>query len=120
MKKLLKTDIESAVYRVDEWKNCRLEYNSAGNGITNPNYIVTADNKNYFLKIPGAGTDSFIDRDNCHEANIIAMKSNSGPEVFKYYSDTGVEIWNGLKATDSSHSEMSIIRKSSQKLLKQH
>ena len=97
MKKLLKTDIESAVNRVDEWKNCRLEYKPSGNGITNPNFIVTADNKNYFLKIPGAGTDSFIDRDNCHEANLIAMKSDSGPEVFKYYSDTGVEIWEWLE-----------------------
>ena len=97
MKKLLKTDIAAAANRVEEWKNCKLEYRPAGNGITNPNFIVTADDKNYFLKIPGAGTDSFIDRDNCHEANLIAMKSGSGPGVFRYFPDTGVEIWEWLE-----------------------
>ena len=96
MKKLVKTNIETAVKRVKEWESCKVDFKPVGNGITNPNYIVNADSKTYFLKIPGAGTENFIDRDNCHEANIIAMKSNSGPAVFEYYSDTGVEIWEWL------------------------
>ncbi len=96
MKKLLKTDVGTAVKRVFEWKKCEVEFKSVENGITNPNYIIKADNKSYFLKIPGAGTENYIDRDNCHEANIIAMKTGAGPAVFKYFNDTGVEIWEWL------------------------
>ncbi len=97
MKKLIKTDIESAIKRVEEWKTSSVSYRTAENGITNPNFIVTADDKSYFLKIPGAGTDSFIDRDNCHTASIIAMESGTGPGVFSYFEDTGIEIWEFLE-----------------------
>ena len=65
-------------------------------GITNPNFKVFVDGKPYFLKIPGAGTD-FIDRDNCHAANVIAANSGAGPQVYYYFEDTGVEVFEWLE-----------------------
>ncbi len=97
MRKLAKTDIESVINRVDKWKNCAICYNNVGNGITNINYLVKVDKQSFFVKIPGAGTEDFIDRDNCHAASMIAMESSSGPDVFFYFEDTGVEIWEWLE-----------------------
>lgn len=97
MRKLVKTDIESVISRVDEWRNCKISFDKVENGITNPNFIVKTDNKSYFVKIPGAGTEEYIDRDNCNAASRIAMESSSGPGVFRYFSDTGVEIWEWLE-----------------------
>jgi thiamine kinase-like enzyme len=85
------TTVEEAVARVEDWKGKDVSYKPIAGGITNPNFKVTVDGENYFLKVPGAGTD-FIDRDACHAANVIASESKSGPEACYYYPDTGVEI----------------------------
>ena len=92
---MVKTNIDEAIARVDDWKGKSISYEQVTGGITNPNYKVTVDGTSYFLKIPGAGTD-FIDRENCHVANVIAEKSKIGPKVFYYYPDTGVEIFEWL------------------------
>jgi len=49
------------------------------------------------LKIPGAGTEDFIDRDNCRAASLIAMEAGVGPVATHYFQDTGVEIWEWLE-----------------------
>ena len=97
MKKLIKTNIDEAISKVVIWKGKKIDYAPVPGGITNPNYKVTVDGKNFFLKIPGAGTDAFIDRDNCHIANVLAMESGAGPVVTHYFQDTGVEIWEWLE-----------------------
>lgn len=96
MGQMKKTTIDEAIARVEDWKGKKIRYENVIGGITNPNYKVTVAGKNFFLKIPGAGTD-FIDRDNCHQANIIGMESGAGPVVTHYYDDTGVEIWEWLE-----------------------
>lgn len=91
-----KTNIEEAILRVDEWKGKNIKHEPVLGGITNTNFKINVDEKNYFLKIPGAGTD-FINRPNCHEANIIGMKIDVGPKVTHYFEDTAVEIWEWLE-----------------------
>jgi len=88
---MIKTNINEAIARVEDWKGKNVTYTQITGGITNPNFRVDVDGQSYFLKIPGAGTD-YIDRDNCHIANVIAEKSGVGPKVFYYFEDTGVEI----------------------------
>lgn len=95
-KSLLKTDIDQALSTIEEWKSKKITYELMTIGITNPNYKVTVDGKDYFLKIPGAGTEAFIDRDNCHQANIIGMETGIGPKVLYYFEDTGVEVWEWM------------------------
>ena len=97
MDKLVKTNIDEAIARIEEWKGKNIKYELVTGGITNPNYKVNVDGKNYFLKIPGAGTEAFIDRDNCHKANLIGMHSGTGPVVTNYFKDTGVEVWEWLE-----------------------
>lgn len=96
IRKLKKTTVEEAIARVSEWKGKDIKYEAEVTGITNPNYKVFVNGAPYFLKIPGAGTDAFIDRDNCHAASLIAMETGAGPVVTHYFEDTGVEIWEWL------------------------
>ena len=87
-------DLVNAVNRIDDWKGLEISCEPVLGGITNPNYKVTVDGKSFFLKIPGAGTDAFIDRKNCHIANIIAAKVGIGPATVYFFEDTGVEVWD--------------------------
>ena len=93
---MVKTTIEEAIARIEDWKGKEIKYEVVPGGITNPNFKVFVDGKPYFLKIPGAGTD-FIDRDNCHAANVIAANSGAGPQVYYYFEDTGVEVFEWLE-----------------------
>ena len=74
MGNVIPTNIDEAIARIDDWKGKEIRYERVPGGKTNPNYQVFVDGKPYFLKIPGAGTD-FVDRDNCHAANMIASDS---------------------------------------------
>ena len=88
---MVKTTIEQAIAAVKDWEGKKIEYKTVDGGITNPNYKVTVDGEDFFLKIPGEGTD-FIDRDNAHIANVIASETGVGPKACYYFEDTGVEI----------------------------
>lgn len=92
---MVKTTIDEAIARVKDWEGKEIFYVPVAGGITNPNFKVTVDGKDFFLKIPGNGTD-FINRPNCHAANVIADESKSGPRVYYYFEDTGVEIFEWL------------------------
>lgn len=92
---MLTTTIDEAIARIDDWKGKKVSYTPILGGITNPNFKVNVDGTDYFLKIPGVGTD-FIDRPNCHAANVIADKSGAGPKVYYYFEDTGVEVFQWL------------------------
>ena len=92
MSNVIKTNIDEAIARIDDWKGKKISYEPVAGGITNPNFKVNVDGTDFFLKIPGDGTD-FIDRDNCHAANMIASDSGVGAKVFYYFEDTGVEVF---------------------------
>ena len=92
---MIKTNINEAIARIDDWKGKNVTYELVPGGITNPNYKVFVDGTPYFLKIPGAGTD-FIDRDNCHAANMIASDSGVGAKVEYFFPDTAVEVFEWL------------------------
>jgi len=89
---MIKTTIEEAIARVSAWKYNKISFEPVAGGITNPNYKVFVEDTPYFLKIPGEGTD-YINRENCHLANVLADESNAGPKVIEYFEDTGVEIF---------------------------
>ncbi len=57
---------EAAIARIDDWRGKTVDWQEIGGGITNHNYVITIDegrDGTYVLRIPGAGTDAFIDRD---------------------------------------------------------
>ena len=85
-------DILHAISQVEDWKGKEANYEPVSGGITNPNWKVSVDNISYFVKIPGRGTDSFIDRHNAHLASVIASNEGIGPVVYFFFEDTGIEI----------------------------
>lgn len=89
-------DLVKAVNRVTDWQGQEIQFEPVIGGITNPNYKVSVDGHVYFLKIPGRGTEAFIDRKNCHVANKIAAEVNIGPKVVYFFEDTGVEIFEWI------------------------
>lgn len=93
---MVRTSIDVAIARMEDWKGKKINYTSISGGITNPNYKVNVDGTAYFLKIPGDGTD-FIDRANCHAANALAGECGAGPRVYCYFEDTGVEVFEWLE-----------------------
>ena len=78
---------EDIIARIDDWKGKDVRYEELGGGITNHNYIVWIDGgpenggKKYVMRVPGIGTDMFIDRDVERECMIQADKVGVGPAV---------------------------------------
>lgn len=89
-------DIVDAINRIDDWKDQEIEYSQILEGITNPNWLVKVGGKKYFVKVPGKGTEVFIDRKNVRLANTIAERVNVGPAAPYFFEDTGVEVFEWL------------------------
>ena len=49
MSKVVKTNIEEAIARIDDWKGKEISYEPVAGGITNPNFKVTVDGTAHFL-----------------------------------------------------------------------
>lgn len=90
-------DLLAALDRVGDWQGKAFRYEPVKGGITNPNWKVVVDDSAFFVKIPGRGTEAFIDRRNCHAANLIAEKAGIGPRVCYFFEDTGVEIFEFME-----------------------
>lgn len=89
-------DILDVIAQVNEWRGKKVKYKPVIGGKTNLNWQVSVETVDYFVKIPGQGTEAFIDRINCHEANLIAQNTGIGPKVFKFFKDTGVEVFEWI------------------------
>lgn len=86
--------VEEAVSRVTQWDTSRVRYRPEHGGLQNSNWRITVegDERSYFLKVPGAGTDAFIDRSNANVAAQRAGEAGISPEIIAFFPDTGVEI----------------------------
>lgn len=95
---------EAAIRNVPGWTLDGLMYQPVQGGISNANWqIFLADQaRTYFLKVPGKGTEHFIDRACAHEASTRAFEVGVGVEVVHFDPDTGVEVFafiDGLKTS---------------------
>lgn len=77
---------EEAVARIAEWRGKKVRWEVLGGGITNHNYVVWVDERasgagKYVLRIPGAGTDLFIDRASERDCTIQAAAAGVAPPV---------------------------------------
>ena len=63
-------------------------------GLTNSNYRVDVDGdaQSYFVKVPGPGTEGFIDRATASAASVQAAEMGVGPTVFYSDPETGIEV----------------------------
>ncbi|BCP52356.1 choline kinase [Kaistia sp. 32K] len=86
--------VEAAIVQVEAWKGRRLRYSPVSGGISNTNFRieVEGDDLGYFLKIPGRGTEMFIDRKAAAAASKQAEAIGVGPRTFDYLDHFGIEI----------------------------
>ena len=109
--------LEDYLVKITKWDKENILYEPIGGGITNINWrILNKDeNKEYFIKVPGIGTEIFIDRKASLEANSLAAKIGLGPMVYDYLSEFGVEIYDFLNdhstCTNSSFESLETTKK---------
>ena len=79
---------EEGVARIDDWKGKDIRWEELPGGITNHNYIIWVNGGwgnpgggKYVLRVPGAGTDMFIDRNIERECMIEAARIGTAPRV---------------------------------------
>ena len=79
---------DEAIARIADWQGKDVRWEELGGGITNHNYIVWVNGGwgnpgggKYVLRVPGAGTDMFIDRDVERECMIEVARIGTCPRV---------------------------------------
>jgi len=87
-------DLESAISRVARWQGRAMRYRPVTGGISNPNFRIWLDDeaRSYFVKIPGKGTEMFIDRAAALDASRTAARLGIGPAVYEDLAADGIEI----------------------------
>jgi thiamine kinase-like enzyme len=87
-------NLEQAVARVKHWQNKDIAYTTVIGGIMNQNWLIeiAGDERRYFLKVPGEGSEMFIDRIAANEAARNAHALGIGPEVIFFDPQNGFEV----------------------------
>lgn len=86
--------LEAAVGRVAAWRGRAVRYAPLIGGLMNQNWVVHVadDPRSYFVKVPGPGSDMFINRSVANEAARNAHAIGVAPEVVFFDASDGVEI----------------------------
>jgi thiamine kinase-like enzyme len=86
--------LEAAVARVPQWRGKAFAYAALVGGIMNQNWLVEVDGetRRYFVKVPGEGSEMFINRVTANEAARNAHSMGIGPEVIFFDPSDGLEI----------------------------
>jgi thiamine kinase-like enzyme len=79
---------EAAIARIPDWEGLDVQVETLGGGITNHNYVVTVTGRadlpwggKYVMRIPGQGSDLFIDRQVEHRNALAASAAGVSPPV---------------------------------------
>jgi thiamine kinase-like enzyme len=91
--------IEGVLDCIAPWKGRIKHYSQVGGGISNANWRVWIDGEpgSFFVKIPGRGTEMFIDRAVALEASHRAYSIGVGPKIHTYDTPPGVEVANFIE-----------------------
>lgn len=87
-------EAEAILARVQPWSGRIAGYAPVSGGISNMNWRVWVDGEpgSFFVKVPGHGTEMFIDRVAAFDASGRAEALGIGPKVYDWLADEGVEI----------------------------
>jgi len=91
--------IEAAIGKIDAWRGKTVTYARINGGITNLNWKVSVaeDGASYFMKIPGAGTEVFIDRRLAREAALKVSATGHAPRLLHYLEAEEIEVHEFLE-----------------------
>ncbi len=86
--------VEAAIRAMPGWAGHAVHYAPVTGGISNSNWRVSVAGaaQEYFVKIPGRGTEMFIDRSAAVDASRRAAEAGCGPEVVAFLAESGVEV----------------------------
>jgi thiamine kinase-like enzyme len=86
--------VEAVIRRVPRWRGKDVRYAMVVGGLSNSNWrvAVEGETREFFIKVPGAGTEKFIDRTAANAAGRQAYELGVGPEVVLFDAGDGVEI----------------------------
>lgn len=87
-------EIEAVLHAVGAWSGREIRYTPVHGGISNSNWrvYVTGETTSFFVKVPGRGTEMFIDRQAALDASRRAEALGIGPPIYEHLADRGVEI----------------------------
>lgn len=87
-------NVEAAIARVPEWRGKQAAYTALVGGLMNQNWLVeiSGDGRRYFIKVPGEGSEMFIDRVTANEAARNAHAMGIAPEVVFFDAADGLEV----------------------------
>jgi thiamine kinase-like enzyme len=87
-------NLEDAVERVPQWRGKDVTYASLVGGLMNQNWLVevAGDARRFFVKVPGEGSEMFIDRVAANEAARNAHAMGFAPEVIFFDARDGLEV----------------------------
>jgi thiamine kinase-like enzyme len=85
--------IEGVIAQIDDWKGGEVSHERWSDMFMwNFNYVVTANGKKYFVKIPGEYSEMFFNRDHIRAASELAAEVGLGPKVAYYLEDSGTQV----------------------------
>jgi thiamine kinase-like enzyme len=94
-------NVEIAIRKVPAWQGREgdIAYRMMVGGLNNRNWHVSVegDVRSYFLKVPGEGTEIFINRATSYEAAVNAHGVGIAPEVIFHDASTGTEVHEFLE-----------------------
>lgn len=102
MSKTTLEQVERAIASVPGWTPETVTLKPLVGGLLNENWMAYHNDKPYFMKVYGIGSDNFVDRDQSFEAAKLAHDLGIGPEVLHYDKASGVEVTEFLEGYRAS------------------
>jgi thiamine kinase-like enzyme len=92
--------VEKALGTIGRWSGREIRYAPVPGGLQNDTWRLTVEGepRRYLIKIPGAGSEAFIDRGAAHEAARRAAELGIGPDTVSFDPATGVEVTEFLES----------------------
>lgn len=84
--------LDAAISSVPGWSKETVEVRPLVGGLMNSNWLATHADKSYFMKIYGAGSEAFVDRDQSIAAARQAHLLGISPQVLHFDPATGIEV----------------------------
>jgi thiamine kinase-like enzyme len=91
--------VEKALRAVTAWSGRHIRYAPVSGGLQNSNWRLTVEGAptRYFMKIPGAGSEAFIDREVANQAARQAAGLGIAPGMVLFDAGSGVEVLEFLE-----------------------
>jgi thiamine kinase-like enzyme len=97
---------EAAIARIPDWQGLDVKFETLGGGITNHNYVVTVSGREdlpwggkYVMRIPGLGTELFVDREVEHKNAVSAADAGVSPPILHSLEPEMVTVVPFITAT---------------------